>query len=220
MTQIKELTHLELLSISEKQLSAGIEDVTFHTNNGSIISRFHPSKDGTCAVVWVGGAGGGLDGPANNMYGRLSEKLVDKNIASLRLDYRFPNFLEDCIIDTLLGIEYLKIRDYSTFILAGHSFGGAVVISAGALSDDVAGVIALSSQTYGTDLVHKLSPKPVLFVHGKDDEVLPYACSEELYSRAVEPKKIILYNNCRHGLDECRERVEMDLIKWVEDVAK
>jgi pimeloyl-ACP methyl ester carboxylesterase len=34
-------------------------------------------------------------------------------------------------------------------VLVGHSFGGAVVITAGAVHDRVAGVVALASQTYG-----------------------------------------------------------------------
>ena len=101
-------------------------------------------------------------------------------------------------------------------MLVGHSFGGAVVISAGAISPSVIAVAALSSQTAGTAAVAALSPKPVIFVHGSADEVLPDRCSRDLHARAREPKELILYPGCRHGLDQCRESLDRDLTRWLE----
>lgn len=118
-------------------------------------------------------------------------------------------------MDTLLGLEYLASRERSRVILVGHSFGGAVVISAGTVSDRVVAVVAMSSQTYGTSLVSRLSPKPLLLMHGTEDQILPDSCSRELYQRARLPKDILLYAGCRHGLDECREEVDRDLLHWI-----
>jgi fermentation-respiration switch protein FrsA (DUF1100 family) len=77
-----------------------------------------------------------------------------------------------------------------------------VVISAGALSPLVTGVVALSSQTYGTELVTELGPRYLLLAHGTADTVLPDRCSRQLYALAGEPKELVLYDGAGHGLDE------------------
>jgi fermentation-respiration switch protein FrsA (DUF1100 family) len=78
------------------------------------------------------------------------------------------------------------------------------------------GVATLSSQTYGAGAVGRLAPRPILLIHGEADEVLPDVCSRDLYRLAGEPKELILYPGCRHGLDECRERLDHDLLDWIE----
>ena len=198
------------------QVVEGVEELTLQTNVGDIVALLHPALEGAPTVVWVGGAGGGLDGPAWGMYPRLAGRLAAEGIASLRLHYRRPNHLEDCVADTLLGAAYLvQQRGYRRVALVGHSFGGAVVISAGALSDDITAVVAMSSQTYGTDLAPQISPRPLLLLHGTADEILSHRCSENIYARARQPKELLLYNGCRHGLDECREQVDEAVTSWL-----
>jgi hypothetical protein len=63
-----------------------------------------------------------------------------------------------------------------------------------------------------------LSPKPLLLVHGEADEVLPAACSLDIHARARDPKKLILYSGCLHGLDQCQEALDRDLTRWLRDV--
>lgn len=84
----------------------------------------------------------------------------------------------------------------------GWSFGGAVVITAGSLSDKVVGVATIASQTYGTDAVSSLSPKSLLLMHGTGDTCLSARCSQQLYSRAKNPKDIVLYDGDNHGLTQ------------------
>ncbi|MCA1553628.1 MAG: alpha/beta hydrolase, partial [Chloroflexi bacterium] len=183
-------------------------------------ARFHPAEQGDAAVLWVGGAGGGLDGPAWGLYPRLASQLAPEGTASLRLDYRYPNELVECTLDTLIGVLSLERRGLKRVALVGHSFGGAVVIMAGVASETVVGVAALSSQTFGSEDVHRLSPRALLVMHGEADEVLPAACGRSIYARAREPKKLILYPNCGHGLDACREQVDADLLTWLRDVLR
>ena len=208
--------YLELKQVDQVSIQNQVEELVFTTFNGQIQGRYHLTAAQTpAAVIWVGGSGGGLDGPARGLYPRLAGYLVQDNIASLRLHYRFPNQLHDCVLDTLMGVEYLFSRGHTRIALAGHSFGGAVVISAGAASDKVVAVAALSSQTYGTYQVAQLSPRPLLLQHGTADEILPDTCSRDIYNRAQEPKELLLYPGCRHGLDDCQDQVDADLRRWL-----
>ena len=168
-------------------------------------------------MLWVFGAGGGLGGPAGGVYTRLARQLLGDGVSSLELAYRRPGDLTGCVADVLLRISYLGTLGRSRGVLVGHSFGGAVVITAGVASEHVIAVAALSSQSYGADLADRLTPRPLLLIHGTGDEVLPDACSRDIYRRAREPKRIVLYPGCRHGLDGCREELDRDLLAWIRE---
>lgn len=218
---------LELISAEVDPSGAdqsGGEMLRLVTSVGKIRCRLHRADDGNApTVVWGFGAGGGLGGPAGGVYERLAAALRPRGVASLQIDYRFPGDLKRCVLDVFAGIAYLEkasIAAPGRLALVGHSFGGAVMIAAGALHPSVAAVAALSSQTFGTDMVAEIAPKPLLLVHGEADEVLPLSCSRDIYSRAREPKHLILYPGCRHGLDECRDAVERDLNGWLEQALR
>lgn len=217
--QKKEIVKLELLEIQQEPGVDGVEEVRLRTNAGTIPCRYHGTANGAAAVLWVFGSQGGLDGPAGGLYGRLAEQLVPSNIASLRLDYRNPGRLIDCVLDTLLGIGFLRNRGHRRVTLVGHSFGGAVVINAGVASPAVVAVAALSSQMMGADDIAELSPRPVLLMHGTSDEVRSEVGSRQLYDLAGEPKELVLYPGCGHSLDQCRGEIDRDLLAWLQRVA-
>ncbi|MBL0406956.1 dienelactone hydrolase family protein [Microvirga aerilata] len=196
---------------------AAAERLQLVTTEGPITCRHHPAG-GERAVLWVFGAGGGLGGPAGGLYTRLGALFRQESVTSLELDYRRPGYLQDCVVDVLVGLAYLESLGKSRIVLVGHSFGGAVVINAGAISEAVIAVAALSSQTAGTEPVGRLSPKPVIFIHGEQDEILPPSCSHDLHARAGEPKELVLYPGCLHGLDQCREALDRDMTRWLRAV--
>ncbi len=234
MVKRNESETLELRSVERLPEVEGIDIVLLHTNAGAIDCRLHydgvvtsaaaanPQNQGgaQAAIIWVGGAGGGLTGPSGGMYTRLASTLQQEGIGSLRLDYRRPNDLTACVLDTLLGAAYLQTLGYGRLILVGHSFGGAVVITAGAQQPASIGVICLASQNFGTELAEDLSPRSLLLVHGEGDRVLGDYCSRDIYRRARQPKQMILYPGCGHGLDECRGEVDSDVLRWVRDLVK
>jgi len=214
-----EILKLELLEIQQEPGVNGVEEVRLRTNDGMIPCRYHTTRHGDAAVLWVFGSRGGLDGPAGGLYGRLSEQLVPSNIASLRLDYRKPGRLIDCVLDVLLGIGFLRKHGHQRVTLVGHSFGGPVVINAGVASPAVVAVAALSTQMMGADDIAELSPRPVLLMHGTSDEVRSEIGSRQLYELAGEPKELVLYPGCGHSLDECRGQIDRDLLEWLHRVA-
>src|SRR4051794_36376153 len=172
---------LSLRDLQSEGNPDGTESLMLITDNGQIRARCHAATGGTKSVLWLFGAGGGLGGPAGGIYYRLARQLVRNGVASLELDYRHPGDLIDCTLDALLGIELLADRGHPDVMLAGHSFGGAVVIRTAVASERVIGVVAMSSQSYGAEGVGRISPRPVLFIHGENDEVLPDTCSRSLY---------------------------------------
>lgn len=191
------------------------EGVLLQTDRGDIQAIMHQAPEAQYGVIWVCGARGGFGGPGRGTYARLAEGLLGERIASLRMNYRHPNILPECALDILAGLTYLQQRHVQPVVLVGHSFGGAVVIAAGAVTPHVAGVVALAPQTYGARLVEQLAPRPLLVVHGKADTRLPYTCGVQIYDWAQEPKQLVLYEGAEHRLDECAEALEQLLTQWI-----
>lgn len=187
----------------------------FKTNRGDVRSILHNGENVGSSVILVCGASGGFGGPAKGIYEELAEYFTSLGISSLRMDYRSPNDFPECMLDLLSGIIYLQKTGYGPPVLVGHSFGGAVVIAAGAASPHVSGVVALSSQTYGAHMAGLVSPKPLLIVHGKADTRLPYTCGEQINNWAREPKELILYEEAEHRLEECRAELYDLLSTWI-----
>jgi alpha/beta superfamily hydrolase len=207
---------LELVSVERRGMN-GSEELYLHTNHGSINSRFHESVTGNAAVVWLGGVGGGMEGPGAGLFPRMATTLAKDHISSLRFDYREPGDLMACVLDAMLAVKYMSILEKDHIVLVGHSFGGAVAINAG-IALKVTAVAALSSQTAGTEIVEYLSPRPLLLMHGTDDQILSDTSSYDIYVRAKEPKDILLYKGCGHDLEECKQQVDTDLLFWIRKV--
>ena len=188
-----------------------------NTSRGNIFSLFHPTQTMDAAIVWVWGARGGVTGPADGIYVRLAEKLASEGIASLRLDYRWPNDLYECVMDTLAGVTLLLGVGFKRVALVGHSFGGAVVIAAAPYNDKVVAVAGLSSQSAGAQQVADVAPRPLLLVHGTDDAILPARASQFIYDLAHQPKELRFFEGAGHGLTECREELDELLFSWLKE---
>lgn len=188
--------------------------IRLETTRGRIEGILHPIEGGTGAVVCVGGALGGLDGPADRLYARLPGLLAEAGVTVLRLEYRLPNNFEECVVDTLAGCSFLKGIGATAVVLVGHSFGAAVVIKAGELAPFVQAVAALSTQLHGTREASELG-KPLLLVHGTADSILSHEASEDVFRRALEPKQIVLYADTGHSLIQAKAEIDALLSGWI-----
>jgi dienelactone hydrolase len=144
--------HPEVQSVDVTPERDNVSQVVIHTARGIVNARLDAAPGATAGTVMVGGVGGGFTGPAS-AYPELGRELSCQGISSLRLDFRNTRSLTASVHDVLAGIEALAQMGVERVALIGWSFGGAVVISAGALSDRVLGVATVASQSYGTDLV-------------------------------------------------------------------
>jgi hypothetical protein len=188
--------------------------IRLETTRGTLEGVLHPVEGGTAAIVCVGGAAGGLDGPADGLYARLPALLAQARVTVFRLHYRQPDVFEECVLDVLAGCSFLRGIGAEELALVGHSFGGAVVIKAGELHPAIRGVVAISPQLYGTSDVENLG-RPLLLVHGMSDSVLSHEASEDIYRRAREPKRIALFAEAGHSLIQIRDQLDELLAEWL-----
>jgi uncharacterized protein len=65
------------------------------------------------------------------------------------------------------------------------------------------------------DAVSRLGAKPLMLVHARDDEVVPYAVSEELYECAAEPKRILVLEAGHHRSAQHDTEVQGETLRWL-----
>jgi hypothetical protein len=188
---------MRILGVEPGDEIAGARTVHLRTTRGAIPIIMHAAEGASRVVLCVSGAIGGFDGPAM-LYARLGLVMPRKGLAVARMNYREPNDFDECLLDTLATLNFLKGMKHERAVLLGHSFGGAVAINAGTLNPMVATVIAVSSQLAGAHVVGELAPKPLMLIHGTADTILPEQCSRMLYERAAEPKVLKLFEGADH----------------------
>lgn len=188
--------------------------VELNTTRGVITMHLYPCEGKTGTAIYLGGAAGGVRGPANEVYVRLGRELVQEGVTSLRVEYRKPGEFEECVVDAMAACSFLKGIGATATVIVGHSFGGAVAVKAGELADLAAGVVGMSSQRFGTQDVQQLG-KPLLLIHGSNDDILDRAASDDIYGRAEEPKQLVILEGAGHGLLEAADDVHAILRDFI-----
>ncbi len=202
--------------VEEGEPNDGHVPLSLLTSRGNVDCRYYAAPGARLGAIWVGGAGGDWDSPAHGLYPLLCEEMVANGISSLRVRYREANYLDECTLDVLAGIDYLERAGVEATALTGHSFGGAVVIQAAASSPTVRTVVTLATQSYGTGPAATLAPRcSILLIHGADDHVLPPASSEYVYRLAQEPKRVVILPHAGHGLDSVAAQVRSLVRDWI-----
>ena len=207
---------LSILGVAGKERPDGAIDLSINSSRGEITGIMHPCEGQPGAAIYVGGALGGLDGPADGLYPKLAQELRGAGgMTGLRLHYRKPNEFQECVLDVLGGVSFLRGIGAQRIALVGHSFGAAVVIKAGELSELVVAVAALSPQVYGTRTVERLAPRSLLLAHGTADRLLDAEASRDIYARAGEPKRLELFEGAGHSLRSCAKELFEVVRDWL-----
>lgn len=142
--------------------------------------------------------------------------------------------------DTQSAIDYVRVRediDPQKLLIIGQSLGGnnsiaavgsgnkqgicAMVIDstfysyASIANDKLPGAGILTNNHYSANkFVKAIAPIPLLFIHGKKDDIIPYKHSQRLFDLANEPKELVLIENGVHisALLEMHGNVYKDLV--------
>ena len=182
------------------------------SSGGSAEALLYLSPGGDRAVLWAGGWRGG---EAGGLPAEVAQALLLRGVSSLLLRYRAPYELPACVEDAVASAAFLEREGLTRLAMVGHSFSGAVVISAAPRCERVVAVAALASQTYGAARADLVSPRPLLLVHGTEDERLAPYCSEQIYSWARQPKELRFMRGASHSLREAREELVPLLVEWL-----
>jgi pimeloyl-ACP methyl ester carboxylesterase len=207
---------LNITGVEPQVEIAGARRVMLSTTRGKIRMVLHTREKAERGVLCLGGAAGGLDGPAA-LYPRLGLGLPAKGMTVLRLTYRIPGEMAECILDTMAGLSFLKGIGHNRVALIGHSFGGGVAIATATLNPLAAAVVAISSQLHGAENVAQMAPRPLLLIHGTADTILPDQSSRLIFERAGEPKTLKLFAGADHRLTQVGDEVFNLVEPWLLD---
>jgi dipeptidyl aminopeptidase/acylaminoacyl peptidase len=67
--------------------------------------------------------------------------------------------------------------------------------------------------------IDKVSPRPLLLIHGDMDEVVPVKQAEKLFRTANEPKKLVILEGAGHRL-RLEERAVSTALEWLQQIAE
>lgn len=211
----------ERLGVLAKQSVEITDDLVHHelfTMQGLLTILWHGPPDAEHAVVAVGGAMGGLLGPADGLYHDLGVALADEGIATLRVSYRAPNDFNRCVHDALAAADVAARQGARRFVTVGHSFGGAVAAQLGmAMGDFTAGVVTLATQSAGCEDVEGLADVPMLLFHGAQDEILPPFASEVVHQLAGGHGELVVLPEEGHLLAGAGAVLRERLSTWIPD---
>ena len=206
------------LAIQEVELTPLLRHVEVYTRGGLLTLFWHGEAEAERVVVCCGGAMGGLLGPANGLFHDLGVSLADQGIATLRVGYRRPNHLEECVLDVAAACDLASRAGGKRFVTMGHSFGGAVAIGAAvALPHSVVGVATLATQSAGCEIAGGLDGRPLLLLHGDRDELLPAVCSETVRMMAGSGELVVL-PGAGHLLTQAATELRSKLGTWLPEV--
>ncbi|GJL77584.1 MAG: alpha/beta hydrolase [Nitrospinaceae bacterium] len=202
-----------------------VEDVNFQAEDGTQLHGWYiPSPNAQASMLWFHGNAGNLTHRLQNI-----QKLKPLNLNIFIFDYRgygksqgSPN--EKGIYQDSQAAYDILVREKNVspqkLILFGRSLGGVCAIEV-ASSNPAAGLILESTFTSARDMAGKVFPLlpigwaiqskfdalekvprlklPKLFLHGTEDEVVPYEFGRKLFDAAAEPKEFYDIQGAGHN---------------------
>lgn len=136
--------------------------------------------------------------------------------------------------------------DGDRIVVRGSSMGGFMAIHAAAVSSAIAGAIAicpageqhlLRGLRHGDlemrvpdpaaleawlgehdlrDAVELMGGKPLILIHARGDESIPFRWSEELYEHAAEPRKLVILPGGHHRSAQHDPEINGIAFRWIE----
>jgi fermentation-respiration switch protein FrsA (DUF1100 family) len=139
------------------------------------------------------------------------------------------------VLDAIAAIDFALARDPHRTVVFGHSLGGAIGLVAAA-SRPAVRAIAVESTFYSyraaarcavpalgfmvpllvsdgfdpVDALPQIPPRPLLVIHGTDDEITPFQLGRELFDRAEDPKTLRVVKGGGHVTPWVAEREKFE----------
>ena len=199
------------------------EDVFLTTSDGVKIHAWYVTHpDARLSILWFHGNAGNLEN-RRPMLGKLRE--LPANV--LAVDYRGFGRSEGSpdepglYLDARAAYDWLAERTApSNIVVFGESLGGGPACE---LASQVpcGGLIIQSAFTMAPDMAYRVMPffparyfmrtkfdnaakvadikVPKLFIHGRDDEIIPFELGERLFAAAAEPKECAWFERGGHN---------------------
>ena len=192
--EMSPLDSLGVLAMQSVAVDDDLDHLELYTSRGLLTILWHGSEQLDAVAVCVGGAMGGLLGPDQGLYQRLGQALPEQGVGVMRVDYRAPNDLDMCVIDTVAAMELAARHGARRFVPLGHSFGGAVALRAAMHLDreSVPGAVTFATQSAGCENAALLGDRDLLFFHGTRDQILPMQASEIVRTMAGTGELVLL----------------------------
>jgi dienelactone hydrolase len=141
------------------------------------------------------------------------------------------------VYDALRCYDILMSRpevDPARIYASGESMGARYAIIAASMEKGMAGALIISSAGYGPPntqdpqiirflnsinpdhYVAGISPRPLVMVHSKNDNVVPYQMGQDTFSKAKEPKKFLTTEGVGHSYvrGEMKSLLEKEIQNW------
>jgi pimeloyl-ACP methyl ester carboxylesterase len=213
------LEQLGILAHQQVEVAPGLTHHELFTLHGLLTVLWHGDPEAPGVVLCMGGAMGGLLGPAHGLYHELGVALGEQGIQTLRLGYRKPNDLPRCVHDAAAIAELACRGGGRQVVVLGHSFGGAVAIQlAAALPEVVSGVVTFATQSAGCEGAGQIPAElPLLLFHGDRDELLPADCSF-IVREIAGHGEVVLLPGAGHLLADEGPRLLDRLLDWLPPV--
>ena len=147
----------------------------------------------------------------NKVVFRVMSALVDAGLATLRFNFRGVGASTGAHNEVAGGAE--DVRDALNYLaaeypgedvtLAGFSFGSRTGMEVGGADDRVTRLISIGTpvEKYADYDFLAAVQKPILFVHGDQDEFCSVASLRGLTSR-IPHADVVIFENCGHFFDE------------------
>lgn len=206
-----------------------MELVDFKTNDGVKLKSWLFKTDSEKVILYLHGNAGNLSDRAIkfNKFSTLGHSMLMLSWRGYGESEGSPSE-EGLYEDARAAIKYLETIGYSenSIIIYGESLGTGVATKMATqftidrliLEAPYTSITNRAAQLYpyfpvrlllrdkfsSIDRVQNITV-PILFFHGENDETMPASNSQELYDKANEPKKLVIYENVGHtdfDLDE------------------
>ncbi len=141
------------------------------------------------------------------------------------------------VYDALSSYDILKSGpeiDPARIYASGESMGGRYAIIASSIEKGIAGALIISSSGYGfqqnqdpqamrflnsidpNHYVAGISPRPLVMVHSRNDNVVPFVMGQETFSKAKEPKTFLTTEGVGHSYVrvDMKGLIEKEITNW------